>query len=220
MKKLIFLFLVLPLSISAQNSSMEKSGNSISQLNADPSIVDVTFKSGVENQELQTYYQFENIDQTEFFIKGDAIKGKYYVLRMKEFLNGELIKTSTLLDERGNEYFKQDTSALSLKLFTKIGKDDIKVWLRNSKMGSKQSYFPTNNDNGRYVAKNFFGAKDLLKEDASDSFYIMSVITPNRNPDGSGSYCRVAQSEIAPEQFGNEFKIPHYYLIEIEFMKE
>ncbi|WP_295179814.1 hypothetical protein [uncultured Christiangramia sp.] len=101
---------------------------------------------------------------------------------------------------------------------SKIDQGDLKIWLRGQQFGSKQSYFALTNDNGRYVAKDFFGSKKILQEDINKAFHLMAIITPNRNPDGSGSYCRVAQSEIDPEKLGTAFGIPHYYLIEIEFI--
>ncbi|MFD2517711.1 hypothetical protein [Salinimicrobium flavum] len=219
MKKiLLFIFLASVLT-QAQNNSIDQAELESKPLSPDTSKVDVSIKSGIGNTDLQTLFDFENINQTEFFFDGESIKGKYFVLTMKEFLNGEMINTTTLFDERGNQYFKIDSSKTSFKLLSKIDKEDLKIWIRGGKFGSKQSYFPLTHDNGRYVAKDFFGSKEILKEDTNDPFYIMSIITPNRNPDGSGSYCRVAQSEIDPEQFGNEYAIPHYYLIEIQFIK-
>ncbi|PTX44643.1 hypothetical protein C8P64_0625 [Christiangramia gaetbulicola] len=219
MKKVLLLALLMPLLIFAQSNSIETSELSQAQLKADTATISVSIKYGVEDEDLQTLYDFENVNQTEFFFKGEAIQGKYYVLRIKEFLNGELINTSILFDERGTEFFKIDSSETSFKMLSKVGRDDIKFWIRGERYGSKQSFFPVMHENGRYVAKDFFGSKKILKENADDSFHIMSIITPNRNPDGSGSYCRVAQSEIDPENFGKEFNIPHYYLVEIEFME-
>ena len=205
----------------AQNKNVETNhqADKNSALPADESIIEVRIDNSLESEEMQTLFEFENINQSEFSFKGESIKGKFYVIRMKEFLNGELIKTETLFDERGNEYFRVDTTETSFKLLTKVEQNDIKVWIRGNGFGSKQSYFPTTKDNGRYVAKDFFGGQKVLKENSKEAFEIMSIITPNRNEDGSGSYCRVAQSEIDPEEFGNVFNIPHYYLIEIEFIK-
>ena len=205
----------------AQNKNVETNHQADKNLAlpADESIIEVRIDNSLESEEMQTLFEFENINQSEFSFKGESIKGKFYVIRMKEFLNGELIKTETLFDERGNEYFRVDTTETSFKLLTKVEQNDIKVWIRGNGFGSKQSYFPTTKDNGRYVAKDFFGGQKVLKENSKEAFEIMSIITPNRNEDGSGSYCRVAQSEIDPEEFGNVFNIPHYYLIEIEFIK-
>ena len=203
----------------AQNVETSHQADKNLALPADESIIEVRIDNSLESEEMQTLFEFENINQSEFSFKGESIKGKFYVIRMKEFLNGELIKTETLFDERGNEYFRVDTTETSFKLLTKVEQNDIKVWIRGNGFGSKQSYFPTTKDNGRYVAKDFFGGQKVLKENSKEAFEIMSIITPNRNEDGSGSYCRVAQSEIDPEEFGNVFNIPHYYLIEIEFIK-
>ena len=219
MRKILLIIYLFGATTFAQNQNIENNAKTDKNLSLsiDESIIDVRIDNSLESAEMQTLFDFENINQSEFIFKGESINGKFYVVRMKEFLNGELINTETLFDERGTEYFRIDTTETSFKLLTKIGKNDIKVWIRGNGFGGKQSYFPTTQGNGRYVAKDFFGGQKVLKENSKESFEIMSIITPNRNEDGSGSYCRVAQSEIDPEEFGNVFNIPHYYLIEIEF---
>ena len=219
MRIFFLLVLLIPMLNFAQSNSLETSEFPKAELKVDTATVSVSIKNGVENEDLQTLFDFENVNLTEFFFKGRAMKGKYFVLRMKEFLNGDLINTSTLFDERGTEFFKIDSSYTSFKLLSKIGRDELKIWIKGNRYGSKESYFPLMHENGRYVAKDFFGSKEVLKEDIKDAFHIMTIITPTRNPDGSGSYCRVAQSEIDPENLGKEFNIPHYYLIEIEFIE-
>lgn len=198
MKKILLLIFFSSVLAQAQNNSSDIPEKSKKEISSDTSLVDVSTKFGVENPDLQTLFYFENINQTEFFFEGESIKGKYIVLRMKEFLNGELIETTTLFDERGNEYFKIDSASTSFKLLSKIGEEDLKIWLKGKNFGSKKSYFPLTHDNGRYVSKDFLGNQKILKENTNTAFHIMAVITPNRNPDGSGSYCRVAQSEIDP----------------------
>jgi len=214
MRKISLLIFFCSAIISAQELPLESSDEAI---NSEKSIIEVSIKNGVEDQDLQTFFQFENISQTEFSFNGDAIKGKFFIVKVKEFLDGELTETSVLFDERGNDYFKIDSTQTSFKLLNKIENDEMKFWIKGQRFGSKQGYFPTTKLNGEYAVKDFFGAKKLLKEDANEPFYLQAVITPNRNPDGSGSYCKVAQSEILPEEFGKEFNIPHYYLVEIEF---
>ena len=214
MRKILFAVYLIGATMFAQNKNVETNHQADKNLAlpADESIIEVRIDNSLESEEMQTLFEFENINQSEFSFKGESIKGKFYVVRMKEILNGDIIKT-----ERGNEYFRVDTTETSFKLLTKVEQNDIKVWIRGNGFGSKQSYFPTTKDNGRYVAKDFFGGQKVLKENSKEAFEIMSIITPNRNEDGSGSYCRVAQSEIDPEEFGNVFNIPHYY--EIEFIK-
>lgn len=214
MKKISLFILFCSAIINAQEKPAK---NSEKEINSEKSIIEVTIKNGVEDPDLQTFYQFENISQTAFNFSGKSIQRKFFVVKVKEFLDGELTETSVLFDERGNDYFKIDSTQTSFKLLNKIEKDEIKFWIKGQRFGSKQEYFPTTKLNGKYAVKDFFGAKKLLKEDANKPFYLQAVITPNRNPDGSGSYCKVAQAEISPEQFGKEFNIPHYYLVEIEF---
>ena len=65
--------------------------------------------------------------------------------------------------------------------------------------------------------KDFFGSKKELSIDLQKKNAVFAIITPTIHEDGSGSYCEVAQSEIAPEKLGEHFKIPHYFLITITF---
>ncbi len=223
MKRILFIIYLSGVTIFAQNSQenipIDKSQSDKLAIPTDESTIEVRINNRLENVDMQTLFDFENINQTEINFSGESIQGKFYVVKVKEFLNGEIINTETLFDERGTEFFRVDSTHTSFKLLTKVDKDEIKVWIRGKKFGSKQSYFPTTQGNGRYVAKDFFGGQKVLKENSDEPFQLMSVITPNRSEDGSGSYCRVAQSEINPEEFGKVFNIPHYFLIEIEFTK-
>ena len=206
MNQLLLLIFLIPILTNAQAKSIEHSD-----------VVNVSIQNGLEDSNLQTLFDFENINYSEFSFQGESIKGKYFVIRMKEFSNGDLINTTTLFDESGNDYFKIDSTQTSFKFLSKIGREDLKTWIRGNRFGSKKLYFPIDEDNGNYVAKDFFGARKVLEKNINNPFYILAIITPNRNPDGSASYCRVAQSEIDPDNFGKEFNIPHYYLVEIEF---
>lgn len=201
MKKILFITMFISIYSNAQESQM-------------------SIRSGIQNEELQLLLHFENISVDKLEFIGGAIKNKYYVLRIKEFVEGELVRTETLFDERGNDYFIVDTTLTSFRFLSKIDTDELKVWIRGTHFGSKQSFFKIDPKNGRYVVKDFLGSKRLIDIPTEKPFYIFAIITPNRNADGSGSYCKVAQSEISPEEFGNEFKIPHYFLIEMEFVKE
>ena len=179
----------------------------------------MTIKPVEINQDLKTILEFENISLDEVQFKGNLIKDKYYVLRLKEFKRGTLTTTKTIFDERGNEYFKVDSTVTSFKFLSRIDKEHLKLWIRGNKFGSKQSYFEIADDNGRYVLKDFLGVEGSTEVHGDSPFYLYAIITPNRSSNGSGSYCRVAQSEVNPEEFGREFNIPHYFLVEMEFVE-
>lgn len=171
------------------------------------------------NQNSKIILDFENISMDEVQFNGNSIKGQYYVLKLKEFKHGKLSNTETLFDERGNKYFRVDSTFTSFKFLSKIDKEHIKLWIRSNRFGSKQSYFKIDQKNGRYVVKDFLGSQRNMEVPTDSPFYLFAVITPNRMADGSGSYCRVAQSEVYPEEFGREFDIPHYFLVEMEFVE-
>ncbi len=223
MKRILLIMYLSGVTLFAQNSNditqVDKSQTDKLSIPTEESTIEVKINNRLENEDLQTLFDFENINQSEFTFTGESIKDKFYVVRVKEFLNGELINTKILFDERGTEFFRIDTTETSFKLLTKVDKDEIKVWLKGDRFGSKRAYFPTFDSNGVYVAKDFYGWETVLKENSEEPFHLMSVITPNRSEDGSASYCKVAQSDIDPEEFGKEFNIPHYFLIEIEFTK-
>lgn len=181
---------------------------------------EMTILPGVQNEELRLILDFENTRVDELQFSGTAIKDKFYVIRLKEFVDGEMVNTAILFDERENEFFKVDSVATSFKFLSKIDKDEMKLWIRGERFGSKQSFFRIDNKNGRYVVKDFLGRKRNIEVPTKEPFYVFAVITPNRNANGTGSYCQVAQSEVPPEEFGKEFNIPHYFLIEMEFIEE
>lgn len=181
---------------------------------------EMTIRTGIQDEDLKLILDFENTQVDELEFRGQALQNKYYVARLKEYKEGELVETTTLFDERGNGYFKVDTSFTSFKFLSKIDRDELKIWIRGKRFGSKQSFFELDSKNGRYVVKDFLGSKTSIDVPTYEPFYIFAVITPNRSANGTGSYCRVAQSDIAPEQFGKEFNIPHYFLVEMEFIEE
>jgi len=68
-----------------------------------------------------------------------------------------------------------------------------------------------------YLLKDFQENKEFVTVPLQEEFPILAIITPVKQPDGSSSYCEVAQSEIPPDQFWKHFKIPHYFIITMKF---
>lgn len=217
MKKITVLFCILGLTLNAQNSDSIKQQKSIINKNDQ---IEINLETGTKNQDLQNYFDFENIGQFNFTINGISVKDKAFILRLKEFENGNLTNTYSLFDERGNKYFRTDSTSMSLKIFTKIDQDNLKIWIRGKSFGSKQSYFKLQEKNkSRYVVKDFIGGKNPLIKDILKPFYLLAAITPYITESGAGQYCKVAYSDIEPEKFGKEFNIPHYFLVEMEFVE-
>ena len=187
------------------------------QLNYSQKTVKMTTEYGAKNRELQEVLNFENIGLETLNFESNEIKGKYYEINIKEFKNGKLIKTKSLFKGNDSEYFIIDSTFTSFKFFTKRENNKLKTFLKGKRFGSRQEFFDLEDGNGAYVLKNFQGVKKFLNVPLNEEFPILAIITATKHKDGSGSYCEVAQSEIAPEKFGEKFNIPHYFIISMKF---
>lgn len=61
--------------------------------------IQMTLEPVETSEDLKVILDFENISFDQVQFRGNPIKGKYYVLRLKEFRQGELTNTETLFDE-------------------------------------------------------------------------------------------------------------------------
>lgn len=179
--------------------------------------VTTTVEYGVENQELKELFDFQNITVEKFDFESPEINGKYYQVFIKEFKNGKLIDSKILFDGKEVDYFKINSPLFSFKIFTQISNNTLQVQLRNRKYGSAKKDFELTENSSEYVTKDFFGAKIAIENPLDKEFPLLAIITPTKNSDGSGSYCQVVQSDIAPEKLGEHFKIPHYFLVTMKF---
>ena len=187
------------------------------QLNYSQKTVKMTTEYGAKNKELQEILSFENIGLETLNFESIEIKGKYYEINIKEFKNGKLVKTKVLFEGNDSEYFIIDSTFTSFKFFTKMENNKLKTFLKGNRFGSRQEFFDLEDGNGKYVLKDFQGSKKFLNVPLNEEFPILAIITATIHKDGSGSYCEVAQSEIAPEKFGEKFSIPHYFIISMKF---
>lgn len=184
--------------------------------------IKVTSNYGSENKDVQDLISFENIFFNKLNFQSENLKGKFYKIVLDEFRNGKLVKTSVLFDGSEADIFKIDNDKLSLKFAFKLSDGKLKTFvIGNTASGqgfySKKFYSKLYNDEDDYALKNFFGSKEEISLDINKVNAIFAIITPTIHKDGSGSYCEVAQSDVAPEKLGEKFKIPHYFLVTIKF---
>lgn len=179
--------------------------------------VKITNNYGSENLEIQDINEFENIYIEKLNFESEKLIGKFFTIKINEYKNGKLKNTTILFDGLESDYFKIVTNKESLKFFFKMADGKLKTYIRGQKFGSKKSYFKLFEDSEKYALKDFFGNKSELNLDISKQNAIFAIITPTIHKDGSGSYCEVAQSDVEPEKLGEHFKIPHYFIINIEF---
>ena len=132
------------------------------------------------------------------------------------------MKTSVLFDGSEADIFKIDKDKLSLKFAFKLSDGKLKTFVIGKTISgqgfySKKFYSKLHNEEDDYALKNFLGSKEDISLDINKKNAIFAIITPTIHEDGTGSYCEVAQSDIAPEKLGEKFKIPHYFLVSIKF---
>ncbi|MFD2100429.1 hypothetical protein [Flagellimonas iocasae] len=179
--------------------------------------VKTTVKYGIDNPELLDFFDFQNIAVERFDFESPKINGKYYRVYIKEFKNGKLTDTKTLFNATEADIFRISSSVFNFKIFTQISKDNLTIQLRKSTYASAKKDFKLTENSYEYATKDFFGAKMAIENPINGEFPLLAIITPTKHSDGSASYCEVVQSEITPEKLGEHFKIPHYFLITMEF---
>lgn len=176
--------------------------------------VKVTSKYGSEINDVQDILLFENIFTDKLTFQSETLKGKSYRIALEEFKKGKLVKTTILFDDN---YFKIPNDKLALKFYFKLANGKLKTQILGTGFSSKKSTFKLSNDEDKYALKDFFGSKEEIILDINKKNSVFAIITPTIHADGSGSYCEVAQSDIAPEKLGEKFNIPHYFLVTIKF---
>ncbi|MDM1548543.1 hypothetical protein HX096_11835 [Empedobacter falsenii] len=157
--------------------------------------IKMTYKYGSDNGEIQDITDFENIYIETLNFEGDLLNGKNYQINLEEYKNGKFTTKKLLFDSSESDYFKINSNSLSLKFFFKMSDGKLKTYIRS----------------------HLFGEKKEITINPNKKNAIFAILTPTIHPDGSGSYCEVAQSDIAPEKLGEHFKIPHYFLVTINF---
>lgn len=179
--------------------------------------VKMTNNYGSESSEIQDIIDFENIYIEKLNFEGLSIKGKSFIISLEEYKTGKLENTSILFNGAESNYFKIGSDKESLKFLFKMTDGKLKTYIRGQRFGSKKSFFKLYEASEKYALKDFFGSRSELNLDIDKKNAVFAIITPTIHKDGSGSYCEVAQSNIAPEKLGEHFKIPHYFIINIEF---
>ncbi|POS00576.1 hypothetical protein Q361_1565 [Flavobacterium croceum DSM 17960] len=190
----------------------------IFQTNYSQKNVKMISEYGSTNDEINSLMLFQNISTEKLTFESNELIGKFYEVNLKEYKNGKLIKKTKIFDYSGDEYFKIDTSYTSFKFFNKIEDDKLTVFIQSPKMyGEKKTFKLEKGKSEDYLLKDFQGEKKFVNVSSNEEFPILTIITPSQQEETKGSYCDVAQSEIAPEKYWEKFEIPHYFVISMKF---
>ena len=179
--------------------------------------VKMKIKSSVADKDLSNILNFENIDISKIELSGKELIGKDYQINIKEYKNGKLTSSTELFESSSYDLFKIKNKNFKFTLLTKIiDKTKLKIALKFDRFGSKTLFFDLIETKFPYVMKDFLGQKGEIEVPLDKEFYITSIISPTMHEDGSGSYCEVVKNGN-PEELGEKFKIPHYFLLEMKF---
>ncbi|CAN1565112.1 hypothetical protein MCEGE10_02858 [Flavobacteriaceae bacterium] len=179
--------------------------------------VKMTAESGSKNKDVYDLMLFQDISVDLLTFESPEIKGKYYKINIEEYKNGKIVATKCLFEGNNSEYYKIDSTVTSFKFFSKTENNTLKTYLKGKNFGSRKVPFDLEKGYENYVSKNLLGNNKSINVPINGAFPILAIITATKYKEGTVSYSKVAQSEISPEKYWEEFKIPHYFIITMEF---
>jgi hypothetical protein len=182
-------------------------------------VVKMKVESGTENNDLRDIIQFENININRFEFTSKSIIGKNYKIDLIEYKEGKQVSTTQLFESSSLDLFRVKEKKFKFRILTKfIDKTKLKIEIKFDRFGSRPFFFDLIDNKFGYTMKDFQGSKKETEIPLENEFYLTSIISPTVHKDGSASYCEVVLTKN-PENIGEEFKIPHYFLIRMKFTK-
>ncbi|MBW1294368.1 hypothetical protein [Aquimarina litoralis] len=178
----------------------------------------MSVNQGFENRDLQGLIGFENLFFEKLIFEGKAIKGKSYSIEIIEYINGKESSRKILFDGKESDYFNIRSEKETLNFFAKLDEGKLKVQMHANGFRSKKMYYDLEGNADIYALKDFLASNETITIDLQKKHPVFAIVTPTVHKDGSNSYCEVAQSNIATDQLGKHFKIPHYFIVNIQFV--
>lgn len=174
---------------------------------------------GSKNKEIHDILRFQEIETTKLTFSGKQLKGKDYIFLVKEFTNGRLAKTDTLLNSKSSKYIKKvEKEKFSLKYFVKTeNKTSVKMSFIFPRFSITRKY-DIKKPKDEYALHDFLGNKKGLIIPKGKPSYVLGYFLPYlHKKSGFKSYCDVSSSKFKPEDWGKKLGIPNYFLIQIMF---
>lgn len=180
--------------------------------------IKLTSQYGAKNKEVFELMRFQGIESNLLTFSGKELKGKNYTLLLKEYTNGVLSKTDTLIDSKSVSFIpKIQTDSLKMKFFFKTENDNVvKMHIKFPQFTVEKKYEVKKQDS-EYALHDFLGSKPFLPIKIGYSTYALGYFLPYELPDGGKSYCDVSGSKYKPEKWGEKLNIPNYFLIQVLF---
>ncbi|WP_298904725.1 hypothetical protein [uncultured Psychroserpens sp.] len=188
-------------------------------LNAQKSDIKLQTKYGSDQKEIHDLLRFQNVETIKLRFTGNDLKGKNYKLFVKEYTNGKLAKTDTIIDSGRYDYIPAiNDSIFEFKYYVKTQIDNtIKMNFMFDRFSTPRLY-DIKAPKDKYALHDFLKTSDPMPVNLDTGTLIMGYFLPYIDKEtGWKKYCDVSGSKHKPEDWGTAFNIPNYYLIEIIF---
>ena len=190
-----------------------------SPLNAQKNDIKLQTKYGSDDKELHSLLRFQEVETMKLSFTGKDLKGKNYRLLVKEYTNGSLAKTDTIMDSGKFDYIPAiSDSVFEFKYYVKTQiNNTIKMNFMFDRFSTPKLYDIKATED-KYALHDFLKTSDPMLVELNEKTLIMGYFLPYVDEEsGWKKYCDVTGSKHKPEEWGNAFDIPNYYLIEITF---
>lgn len=174
----------------------------------------VTASPYSKNKEITDLMRGMDVNYIKTTFKSEALKGKKFWLASKEFKNGKLIKTDTLVRLSLFEMLPPISSdSIGFRVMShNISPDKMRIMFMFDRFEISREY--------KVLKTNDYSLRpycERLPVNVNESFYAFAYILPYEDKEGNKFWCAVESSGKDIEKWGTEFGIKHYILFEMEF---
>ena len=173
---------------------------------------------GTESKELQDYYRFQNIDYFKVAFKGDQLKNSFYLLVSKEYWDGKLSKTDTVVNSRGMEMKIGENEFKFRVMAQKAEEDTVKFQFFFSNFSITKKFKASKQDT--YSLRDISNNKSVNVA-VKMPLTLFAYSLPYQDPKRPGwlMYCELSREGIPPEKWGEKFGVKHYIIFELKFLR-
>lgn len=176
--------------------------------------IDVSTTAYSKNKQITDLMRGLNVHYNSITFKSELLKNKRLILVSKEFKNGKIAKTDTLIHRSLFEVLPPITAdSISFRVMAhNTTKNKMRITFMFDRFEINHDYKVLKTDD--YSLRAYC---ERIPVNIQEPFYALAYILPYRDKDGNMFYCAVESSGKDIEKWGTEFGIKHYILFEMEF---
>lgn len=179
---------------------------------------------GSKISDVQLLMEIDHIDYYKTHFKQAKFENNYLFLTIKEYWNGKVTKSDTLLPiEYAKESFKlngKDTSSI-FSLITKPLNDSVLFTFRFSGVTLSRKYKRIKSDD--YSLRDGLVTNEEFKKipvNKTIPFFVYSLPYEDPKQPGYLFYCALTTNGIPPKKWWDKYKVQHYIVVEMKILKE